>query len=236
MQQSSHSQEDEQPIDGIYQQDLRVLLDHAPDAIARFDRQLRHVYVNEATGRENGLPASEFHGKTMEDLGHEERVCNFINDNLRGVFETGKERTQELWFDGPLGGKWFQCRMAPEFNETGEVEFALVISRDISEQRKAELLIRESESRTANAVLARMLAHEINNPLTAVVYALHLLKQNQSLNEQGRTMLGLATENLDRVTAISKALLSLYANLGIAREVEHSHPDAELSPDGSRPS
>ena len=55
-------------IDELSQQDLRVLLDHAPDAIGRFDRQLRHVYVNEATARANNRPASDLIVKSMVDL------------------------------------------------------------------------------------------------------------------------------------------------------------------------
>lgn len=196
--------------DEISQQDMRVLLDHAPDAIARFDSRLRHVYVNETTARENQRPRREFAGKTMEDLGHEPRVCAFINSNLREVFANGKERTSELLFEGPLGPKWFQCRLAPEFDESGNVESVLVISRDITEQRLAAQKIREADSRAASALLARELAHEINNPLTAVVYALHLLNLNPSLNDEARRMLKVAEENAERVAVISKQLLGVY--------------------------
>lgn len=194
------------------QEDLRVLLDNAPDAIARFDPELRHVYVNGATARENNRPTGDFRGKTMEDLGHHPKVCAFINSNLRAVFASGKERTRELLFEGPLGSKWFQCRMAPEFDVHGAVESVLVISRDISEQRQAEEKLRETESRAANAALARELAHEINNPLTAVLYAIELLQHSSSLDDEARRVLAIADENVHRVSEISKKLLGLYGS------------------------
>lgn len=194
----------------VVEQDLRVLLDNAPDAIARFDRELRHVYVNEATGRENNRPATEFPGKTMEDLGHPPEVCDFINTNLRAVFDSGEERTRELLFDGPLGTKWFQCRMAPERGKNGLVEYVLVISRDVTEKRLAEKALRDSETRKARIELASTLAHEINNPMTAVVFAVEALRMNANLDADARRLADLATENLERVTAISKELLTIY--------------------------
>ncbi len=66
----------------LSQQDLAVLLDNAPDAIARFDRTLRHIYVNRATAVANHRPPDDFYGKTMEDLGHTPEICELINRNL----------------------------------------------------------------------------------------------------------------------------------------------------------
>jgi PAS domain S-box-containing protein len=195
--------------DGLSQQDLRVLLDNAPDAIARFDRDLRHVYVNEATAKENGRPAGDFLGKTMQDIGHPPEVSKQINDNLRAVFASGKECVCELLFQGPHGPRWFQCRMAPEFDAAGEVEFALVISRDMTEHRKAERHAQEAARESSRAKLIARLAHEINNPLFAVLNSVYLLQHKQQLNAEGRELLQLAAENIERVSQISKEILSL---------------------------
>ncbi|HVM46301.1 MAG TPA: PAS domain S-box protein, partial [Candidatus Thermoplasmatota archaeon] len=48
---------------------FRALVEAAPDIIARFDRDLRHVYVNPAVERASGAPASAFIGKTNLELG-----------------------------------------------------------------------------------------------------------------------------------------------------------------------
>jgi PAS domain S-box-containing protein len=196
------------------QQDLRLLLDHAPDAIGRFDRDLRHIYVNQATAKANNRPAEDFYGKTMEDLGHQPEVCAVINENLRAVFRSGTESTFEILFQGPHGPVWFECRMAPEFAEDGTVEFVLVISRDISLQKAAEAALREAEARSAKAELSASLAHGIHNPLSVVVNAIYLLQQSPTLDEPARQLLELASQQLQRVSDISKRLLVLDGQAG----------------------
>lgn len=191
------------------QQDLRVLLDNAPDAIARFDRHLRHVYVNEATGRENGRPVSDFYLRTMEELGHTPEICAVINDNLEEVFRTGRERTFEVLFEGPFGQRWFQCRMAPEFTD-GNVDFVLVVSRDISEQRQAQESLMRADKRSEAVALTERLAHEINNPLAILVNTMYLLECNDSLDEPAKKLLQLAKEASDRISGISRQILHIY--------------------------
>ena len=181
--------------DFLAQQDLRVLLDHAPDAIARFDRQLRHVYVNQATARANNRPAADFYGKSMEDLGHSLEVCNLINNGLRTVFSTGHEHTLELLFQGPHGPVWYQSRMAPEFSADGSIEFVLVMSRDITGLKRAELAIREAKNAAAVAQLSASIAHEIHNPLAAAINAIYLLRHSSTLDDANRVWSLLPSSN-----------------------------------------
>ncbi|HUN87540.1 MAG TPA: PAS domain-containing protein [Terriglobales bacterium] len=192
------------------QQDLRVLLDHAPDAIGRFDCQLRHVYVNEATARANNRPASDFIGKTMEDLGHRPETAATINHHLRQVFATAQETRFDILFDSAEGPRWFQCRMVPERNGQGEVEYVLCISRDITQQKQTEAALRDAETRASAAQITTNLAHEINNPLAAAMNAIYLLGHNKSLDDEARQLLEMATSSLERVANISRRMLYLY--------------------------
>lgn len=195
--------------DLLAQQDLRVLLDHAPDPIGRFDHQLRHVYVNEATARANNRPAADFYGRSMEDLGHSPEVCNVINNGVRSVFSTGRENTIEILFQGPHGPVWYQSRMAPEFSPEGSVEFVLVASRDITELKRAEHAMREAKNAATIAQLSAGLAHDIHNPLTAAMNALYLLRKSSTLDDANRRWVELASEQLERISVISKRLLHL---------------------------
>ncbi len=103
--------------------------------VARFDRRLRHVYVNKATERATEIKVRDFIGKSMSDLGHTEEVTEQIEQNLRAVFKSGKQRSFNLVFDGPNGRITYQCRMTPEFDAVSKVEHVLVISRDLPVRR-----------------------------------------------------------------------------------------------------
>jgi len=192
------------------QQDLRVLLDHAPDAIARFDRALRYVYVNEATARFHQRPAHDFLGKTNSELDDDPETSSAIDHNLRDVFATGHERRFEILFSSPDGLMWFRTRMVPELDESGAVEFVLAISRDLTHQKVTETALHEAETRAAAAQITATLAHEINNPLAVAVNAMYLLSHNSSLDTDARNLVNVVSGSLDRVTNISRRMLFLY--------------------------
>ena len=106
-----------------------TILNNFKDPVALFDRQLRHVYVNEATSLATNIPSESFRGKRMRELGHAEEICRVIDGNVAAVFASGEERAIELTFDGPDGTVHYESRMFPEFGRNNEVEFVIVISR-----------------------------------------------------------------------------------------------------------
>ena len=79
---------------------------------------------------------------------------------------------------------------------------------DLTEQRRlqaAERKVREWESRYA---LINQLAHDINNPLAALTFTLHLLGTHPDLTPDARDLVGNAAEMLGRVSdAVKKVLV-----------------------------
>jgi PAS domain S-box-containing protein len=201
----------------IPEESLRSLLDSAPDAVARFDRELRHVYVNEATARANSLPAPDFIGKTMRELGHTEFVSELIETNLKAVFESGETRTFDVDFSGPHGRALYQCRMAPEMDQTGEIRYVIVISRNLTEEREAERELREAQELEAANKLANELAHQLNNPLQGLRNTVFLL-QRGAKDERTAELLHETDELLSRMTAIVDAILLLREHKATSNE------------------
>lgn len=103
------------------------------DIIVRFDRQLRHVYVNPAVTRETGIRVEAYIGKTNEELGHPKELCNIWNTLLRRVFQTKKPLKHQFEFDGGNGVKRYDSTIIPEFDNDGKVEFVLSYVRDITD-------------------------------------------------------------------------------------------------------
>ena len=74
----------------------------------------------------------------------------------------------------------------------------------------AEDRLREAEKLAATGRLAATLAHEVNNPLEAVMNILFLLGNDENLTDNSREFLKLAEEELLRVTHITRQTLAFY--------------------------
>ena len=127
---------------------FRTLSDNAQDSIARFDREGRYVYANPFITRALGLPAESIIGRTPEQLGRNVGVENW-EARLQEVFASG----QALRFDRrSVDGRWYDANLIPEFRDD-QVETVLVISRDITERKRAEEALLDAHGRTT-AILA----------------------------------------------------------------------------------
>ena len=127
---------------------FRALVQHSPDIIERFDRQLRHTFVSPSIQELTGHPPNEAIGKTSQELGAPPEMVTLWSEALERVFHTGRETTMEFSFpdvDGRV--RHYESRLAPEFGSDGSVEHVLAVERDITERKRAELALRESEER-----------------------------------------------------------------------------------------
>lgn len=118
--------------------EFESLAEHLPDIVARFDRNLRHVYVNPAVERVTGLSQEAYLGKTNRELGMPEELCAFWDEETRRVFDTGRVRTIEFQFDARDDHRHFESRMAPEFGPDGKADSVLSIIRDITDRMHAQ--------------------------------------------------------------------------------------------------
>jgi PAS domain S-box-containing protein len=157
----------------------RSLVVNAPDVIARFDRELRHVYANPALEGAIGLPPARVLGRTAREIGLPTELAARWEAALRSVFETGDAVSLELVLDGPLGRRRYETRVAPEHALDGTLPTVLAIGRDVTERAAAERAARERDRRK-NDFLA-VLSHELRNPLAAIRNALWLLARTEPL-------------------------------------------------------
>lgn len=125
-------------------QEYKTLVDDSPDIIARFDRDLRYVYVNKIVEKVMGIPPAAFIGKTNKDLNISVAQETYWSKNITSVFETGKEAFIELNFDSSsLGKRYFQARIVPEFSSDGSVPYVLTVAYDITELKNYEDVLKK---------------------------------------------------------------------------------------------
>jgi signal transduction histidine kinase len=84
-----------------------------------------------------------------------------------------------------------------------------VFYRDITQRRKSELALRESEKMAVVGRLAASIAHEINNPLEAVTNLLFLAREH-GLPPEVANYLRMAESELKRVSHITTLTLSFH--------------------------
>src|SRR4051794_2534364 len=121
--------------------------DYATDAIARFDRELRHVYVNPAVVRSTGVPAAMLLGRRPTEVAPETPEAHRWEDTLRQVLRTGEPASGESVVDYPDGRRYSQYRVAPECAADGSICGLVAITRDVTAERETEAALRSSEAR-----------------------------------------------------------------------------------------
>jgi PAS domain S-box-containing protein len=139
------------------EQEFSALAENSTDIIARFDRQLRHLYVNKEIERAAGKPPSEFIGKSNKELGTSPDICHRWDEACVKVFRVGKQETIEFNFPTSDGITYYQCRIIPEFAKDNSVETVLTIARDITEIKQVEAQLRQSEARFRRVVDSNMI-------------------------------------------------------------------------------
>jgi signal transduction histidine kinase len=99
---------------------------------------------------------------------------------------------------------------ALQLDQMGKPKAFLEVNRDITEQKRTEAALRTSEKAAAMGRLAGTIAHEINNPIEAVKNVFFLLKDHESLDSEARALAGMAEQEINRISHITKQTLSFY--------------------------
>jgi PAS domain S-box-containing protein len=131
---------------------LRTLMENTPDIIARFDRDLRYLYINPAIGHAFAIAPEAYLGKTNAEVGWPEAVYAPVHRAIAQVFATGQSCTLEEIDDTTHPEHWYQARFLPEFAEDDTVASVLTITTEITELKRTEQALRTA---TAAAEAAR---------------------------------------------------------------------------------
>ncbi len=127
----------------------RTLSETSRDLIFLIDRDDRVEYVNSCAAAIRGLPADQIIGKKRSSLFPGE-LGQRQAQGLRRVFETGKAEHSEGIIESSGTPHWFDHYLMPITDAQGMVTSVLGVSRDITDEKKAEESLRESEERFRN--------------------------------------------------------------------------------------
>jgi two-component system NtrC family sensor kinase len=165
-------------------------------------------------------------GYSEEELiGH--RLVDWVNSSRRGDFEAALETTAhgqqvdnlELPFrrsDGSTGH--FSVSLSPMRDEQNAVNSIVVVMTDITDAAILQAKLAHSEKMATIGHLVSGVAHEVNNPLAAILGFTDLLLENPELPDSAKKELEIILQEAQRTKDIVQDLLSFARQKPARRE------------------
>jgi len=187
---------------------LETILSASPYQIYIFDRAGRFLYANRASlesmsailQKPEALNLPEIFGKTGQDLGFPPDLMEPHEARLERVFLTGQPLTDETSYPFPNKIKHHQYTFSPIYDADGCVETVIITSQNISERKRAEAALQESNQRIANIEAAlrerqdQLQAILDNSP--AVIYLMDVENRYLLINRNYENLIGLTKEQI----------------------------------------
>ena len=125
---------------------VMAIADSLPVMIAYLDRDERYLFLNRTLADWFELPRKEILGRKMRE------VVGLKNYEFRKPMLKAALNGEEQWFianyEHPTrGGLTIQTQYVPHFGHNGKLFGLILVIQDVTEQRVAELALRESEAR-----------------------------------------------------------------------------------------
>jgi PAS domain S-box-containing protein len=134
------------------QEFLNKIINTIGDPIHVKDRQHRIILINEAACRLFNLPREKIIGKTAHDLFFGKEMADISWQKDEEVFRTGKESVNEETNTYAEGKTLTVLVKKTLFTDTAGNQFLVGITTDITELKKAQIALRESEEQYRSVV------------------------------------------------------------------------------------
>ncbi len=185
--------------------EMAAIVEYSCDAIYSTDPDGTITSWNRAAEQLYGYTAEEAVGSSVMRLTPPERRDELERNReilLHGDGHVASYRTERMRQDGTR--RPVLLSVSSLRNARGEIVGASVIARDISAEKQSEEAVRRSEKLATAGRLAASIAHEINNPLEAVVNLLYLARHDSG---HAGEYLTLAEQEVGRVAQLAQQTL-----------------------------
>jgi PAS domain S-box-containing protein len=159
----------------------RLLVDDAPIGIIYADREGRIIEVNRRLVEIFGSPSVDA-TKSINVLNSRDLVAAGISELFKKAMERDHVEAAELPYRSVWGKEaYYRIVVTPMRTAEGEVYGSQAIVEDISDAKKAQRIMLESQRANALAELGGLVAHNFNNVLQVVIGGTQLALANMEL-------------------------------------------------------
>lgn len=190
--------------------ELETIYRTAPIGLALYDPvEFRYLRLNDRQAESVGLPLDRVLGQKL----HEIAPLPGLERLFQRVMEGQPVRNELIEVDVPQHPeerRFWSVSCSPVYAGDGSIQSITAAYMEVTNQKKAELALIQSEKLAAVGRLASSISHEINNPLEAVTNLLYLIGQSESLNDDQRLYIDSAQSELARVCQIATQTLRFH--------------------------
>jgi PAS domain S-box-containing protein len=178
---------------------LALAVNHAPIVIWATDLE-GIIQLSEGAGLAGlGVKSGELVGHSVFDLYKDHpTIAGYLRRGLAG---------ESLWYSVDVGETVYDTWLTPLRDAAGVITGAAALSRDVTEVRKLQASVIQSDRVIALGTLAASVAHEINNPLTYMLGHTQLL--GDALVEADRILSGRGAPEDSRLRDLVHRMSSL---------------------------
>ena len=185
-------------------QELAAIVTSSEDAIISFTVDGFVTSWNRGAEALYGYSAAEIIGRPLSVLVPSDRIGELEQnlDRLNREERVGSYETERVHKSGTR--LQVLLSVSPIRNEKGELSGASAIARDISQRKRTEEALRRNERLATAGRLTAAIAHEIRNPLEALINLVYLSRRDAAGRDE---YLRLAEQEIGRLDSIAQQAL-----------------------------
>lgn len=191
----------------------RAWLDNSPVCTKIVDLDFNLQYMSAAGVKQLQMgDVTQFYGKPYPFSFYPESFRQTMTENLIKAKQTGETVTQEASVVDTQGNAlWYHSTLVPVKDDTGQVEYIIIVSVETTERRRAEAVVRANQAQLKSLAAELVLAEERERNRLAV----HLhddVCQNLAYAKMRLQMLSGGLDNqthLNDVTEVTEALTQM---------------------------
>jgi PAS domain S-box-containing protein len=190
------------------QEFARRLVESFPDLVIALNREGRYTFVSPRSRELLGFAPDKLIGSSFSEQiepHSRKEVQAFLDSIISGVCSNGSTEFLIRRNDGET--RLFRATASPLMDVSGRIAGVIAAARDTTDSKRMEQQLIQNERLAAMGQMIAGVAHELNNPLTAVLGVTELLRDSTE-DDSARRQLEIAHRQARRAAQIVQSLLT----------------------------